>query len=149
MAFFDDDAVATWAATATALDNCDGTVTVTPSYTPPTSNCDQVVTVTFTAVDACGNTGTATATFTVDDQIAPVVTPPSNLAPMACFDDAAVATWAATATALDNCDATLTVTTSFSSPSSNHQNLVTFPTPGVYDCGNTGTATATFTVDDQ
>ena len=67
MACFDAAAVDAWAAAATATDNCDATVTVTHSYTMPTAGCDQVITVTFSATDACGNTGTATATFTVDD----------------------------------------------------------------------------------
>ncbi|MFZ2286037.1 MAG: gliding motility-associated C-terminal domain-containing protein, partial [Bacteroidales bacterium] len=42
------------------------------------AGCDQVITVTFTAVDSCGNTGTATATFTVDDEVAPIINCPAT-----------------------------------------------------------------------
>src|SRR5512140_2447734 len=149
MACFDAGAVATWAAAATATDNCGGTMTVTPSYTAPASNCNQVVTVTFSSTDNCGNTGTATATFTVNDNIAPVVTPPANLAPMACFDAGAVATWAAAATATDNCGGTMTVTPSYTAPASNCNQVVTVTFSSTDNCGNTGTATATFTVNDN
>ena len=75
---FDAAAVDTWAAAATATDNCDANVSVTHSYTIPAAGCDQVITVTFSATDVCGNTGTATATFTVDDQTAPSITCPSD-----------------------------------------------------------------------
>jgi ribosomal protein S26 len=68
---YDATAVATWIATASALDNCDGSVAVTSDYTPPTSNCNQTVTVTFMATDVCGNSSTATKTFLVDDTEGP------------------------------------------------------------------------------
>ncbi|MCW0485096.1 hypothetical protein, partial [Gaoshiqia sediminis] len=57
---FDATQVDSWTATATASDNCDGDVTVSASYTAPTGNCAQSITVTFTATDACGNTATET-----------------------------------------------------------------------------------------
>jgi large repetitive protein len=64
--------VSAWAATATATDNCSGTLNVTPSWSAPATNCNQTVTVTFTAMDACGNVATATKDFNVND-----ITPPA------------------------------------------------------------------------
>ena len=58
MECFNAAAVDAWTATASATDNCGGTVTVTPSYTAPVDNCNRTVTVTFTATDACGKTAT-------------------------------------------------------------------------------------------
>ena len=149
MACFDAAAVDTWAAAATATDNCDANVTVTHTYTMPTAGCDQLITVTFSATDACGNTGTATATFAVDDNVAPVVTAPTAPLAMACFDAAAVDTWAAAATATDNCDATVTVTHTYTMPTAGCDQVITVTFSATDACGNTGTATATFAVDDN
>src|SRR5205814_4410300 len=43
--------VSAWTATASATDNCGGSATLTPSYTPPPDNCNRTVTVTFTVRD--------------------------------------------------------------------------------------------------
>jgi hypothetical protein len=149
MECFDATAVATWAATASANDNCDGTLTVTPTYTAPTDNCNQTVTVTFTATDACGNIGTVTKGFTVDDNTAPVVTVPAADLSMECFDATAVATWAATASANDNCDGTLTVIPTYTAPTDNCNQTVTVTFTATDACGNIGTVTKVFTVDDN
>ena len=149
MECFDATAVATWAATASANDNCDGTLTVTPTYTAPADNCNQTVTVTFTATDACGNIGTATKDFIVDDNTAPVLTVPAADLTMECFDVAAVATWAATASANDNCDGSLSVTPTYIAPADNCNQTVTVTFTATDACGNIGTATKDFTVDDN
>src|SRR3989442_5678222 len=81
---FDATAVAAWAATASANDNCTGSVAVTPSYTAPADNCNRTVTVTFRATDACGNVGTATKPFTVNDTTAPVVAVPASALSLQC-----------------------------------------------------------------
>jgi gliding motility-associated-like protein len=149
MECFDATAVAIWAATASANDNCDGTLTVTPTYTAPADNCNQTVTVTFTATDACGNIGTATKDFTVDDNTAPVVTVPAADLAMECFDATDVAIWIATASANDNCDGTLTVTPTYTAPADNCNQTVTVTFTATDACGNIGTATKDFTVDDN
>src|SRR5690606_41669630 len=66
--------------------------------------------VTYTAVDAAGNTGTATQTVTVVDETAPVVTAPatSQVASNANCESTDVALGNASAT--DNCTADLEVT---------------------------------------
>jgi hypothetical protein len=75
---FNAATVKTWTDTASANDNCAGSVTVTATYTPPANNCNQTVTVTFTTQDACGNPATATKTFTVNDTTAPGITCPKD-----------------------------------------------------------------------
>jgi hypothetical protein len=65
-------AIVTFLNSATASDNVDGTI-------PPTNNSPVlfplgVTTVTFSATDSSGNTGTAQATVTVVDQTPPVIT---------------------------------------------------------------------------
>jgi len=110
MQCYNSTAVANWAATASAADLCDGNVAVTPTWTAPVDNCNRTVTVTFTATDLCGNTSTATKTFLVNDDTAPVVTVPAAALTMQCYSASAVATWAATASATDNCDGSVAVT---------------------------------------
>jgi len=62
---------------------------VAPRYTAPANNCNQTVTVTFTATDSCGNVGTATKDFTVNDTTKPVVTVPAGTLALQCLDPAA------------------------------------------------------------
>jgi large repetitive protein len=76
---FDAALVTAWTATATATDNCSSAVRVTPTYTPPADNCNKTVTVTFTAVDECGNTATAAKSFSVNDDQPPGLTCPANI----------------------------------------------------------------------
>src|SRR5690606_30795043 len=63
--------------TLTAQDNCDGEITVTGtdiSNKINNENCtnNQIITRTWTFVDACGNSSSATQTINVTDNIAPV-----------------------------------------------------------------------------
>ncbi|PLX28536.1 MAG: hypothetical protein C0600_09620, partial [Ignavibacteria bacterium] len=148
MECYDASAVQTWASNATALDNCDGSVSVSANWTPPPDNCNQTVTVTFTAVDNCGNIGTATKDFLVDDNTPPVITVPSTSPTMECYDAAAVRTWADMATALDNCDGSVVVTPTWTAPPDNCNRTVTVTFTAVDNCMNVGTATKTFLVND-
>jgi len=149
MECFDASLVSAWAATASATDDCSGSRPVTPSYTVPLSNCNQIVIVTFTSIDLCGNTSTATRDFTVDDNTAPVITPPSENLSLMCFDAIQVAAWAATASATDNCGGTITVIPSYTAPLSNCNQTVTVTFTASDGCGNTSTATRNFTVNDN
>ena len=62
---------------ASASDDVDGSLTPTPDITGPFAV--GATTVTWSATDGAGNTGTATQTVTVTDTTAPVVTPPANI----------------------------------------------------------------------
>ena len=149
MSCFDASLVAAWAATASAVDNCSGSLPVTPTYTAPTGNCNQVITVTFTATDACGNVGTATKNFTVNDDEDPIITLPSTDLTLDCFDASAVAAWAATASAVDNCSGSLPVTPTYTAPTGNCNQVITVTFTATDACGNVGTATKSFTVNDD
>src|SRR5207247_4348064 len=84
MECFSAATVSAWTATASAADNCGGSVTLTPSYTPPPDNCNRTVTVTFTATDNCGKTATATKDFLVNDTTPPTITVPPTALTMEC-----------------------------------------------------------------
>ncbi len=146
-----DAAIATFLTGATASDLVSGNV-------PPTNNAPAtfplgVTTVTFSATDAQGNTGTATATVTVVDQTAPVVTPPANIT-VAAVDaygtpatDPYIAAFLNGATATDNVDGAIAPTNNAPAQFPIGATLVTFTAVDAY--GNTGTATATVTVQNQ
>ena len=91
MACFNAATVEAWNATATALDACDGAVTVTATYTTPTGNCEATVVVTFTATDACSNAATSTKSFTVD-HVTPPVVPANGAKTVSCPADAVAPT---------------------------------------------------------
>ena len=70
------DAIAAFLAGASAVDNVDGTLPVTNDG-PGVFPLGETV-VTFSATDAVGNLGTATASVTVTDQTAPEITAPAD-----------------------------------------------------------------------
>jgi gliding motility-associated-like protein len=149
MSCFDATLVNEWAATAFATDNCDEYVEVIPTYTAPLGNCEETVLVTFTATDDCGNIGTASKTFTVDDNIAPEVYAPEYSLTMTCYDASQVAEWIAQATAYDNCSGSLAVSSDFTAPIDNCNETVTVTFTATDDCGNVGISTQTFIVNDN
>ncbi len=59
-------------AVVTAVDNCDNDVSVEFSEESVPGNCGSVVTYTWTATDACGNTASAQRTFALTDNEGPV-----------------------------------------------------------------------------
>ena len=58
----------------TAVDNCDGSITVSPVDVTTTSSCANNFTIlrTWTFTDVCGNSSSVNQTITVNDNIAPV-----------------------------------------------------------------------------
>ena len=94
------------AATVTASDNCDATLTVNYQETSNsvTEGCGTIVS-TWTVTDNCGNSTTATQTITVQDTQPPTLVGVPADVTVECTAIPA----AATVTASDNCDATLTV----------------------------------------
>jgi hypothetical protein len=137
MECFNSQVVDAWTATATANDNCDGTVSVTASYQAPATNCNQVVTVSFTASDIAGNVATSTATFTVDDQTPPVY---ASIQPFTASCSSVslqndLGLWLASVSATDNCGLAVNISNDFAN--------LTLPVTG---CGS---ITVTFTATDQ
>ncbi|MET0000115.1 MAG: HYR domain-containing protein [Candidatus Thiodiazotropha lotti] len=81
--------------TATATDNVDGSLTPTPNQSGPFGVGTH--TVTWSATDSAGNTGSATQTVTVQDTAAPVITAPADVS-VTATPPATVAIGTATAT---------------------------------------------------
>src|SRR5215471_4548870 len=101
---------------ATASDNCSGSLTPTASDSPVGSTgCARAQTRTWTAVDGCGNSGTASRTVTWTFDVTPPVVTPTSTASTALGCNPTTATISGTldgATAVDNCDGALTPTSS-------------------------------------
>ncbi len=66
-------------ASATATDNCDNAPAVTYTDSRTGGSCNGVITRTWTATDACGNTASTTSTVTIVDTTVPVITAPPNM----------------------------------------------------------------------
>jgi hypothetical protein len=142
--------ISAFLAGATATDNVDGALSVSNDGLPvfPLGE----TTVTFSATDAAGNIGTETATVTVTDQTAPVLTAPADGTVPAtdgngtAATDAAIVAWVESATATDNVDSSLTITNDAPAILPMGATLVTFTVTDA--AGNTSTATATATIAD-
>ncbi len=140
-----------WLDSATAQDNLDGSVAVSndaPAVLPLGATL-----VTFTASDTLGNSASATATLTVTDQTAPLVTAPADITvgtteASVPASDPAIATFLAGATVSDNVDSGLATTDD--APAEfliGTTTLVTFTATD--NAGNTDSASASVTVQDQ
>jgi hypothetical protein len=143
--------IAAFLAGATATDNVDGALAVTNDGLAvfPLGE----TTVTFSATDAAGNVGTDSATVTVTDQTAPVLTAPvDGVVPATdangtAATDPAVVAWVESAVATDNVDTDLTITNNAPAVLPLGATVVTFTVTDA--AGNTTTATATATVADK
>ncbi len=95
---------------ATATDNCGGTVTITHTDSPTPANCtgNPGIARIWTATDACGNSASCTQSITFVDTTAPVITCPANVQLQCGASTAPANTGSATAT--DNCGGTVTIT---------------------------------------
>ncbi|WP_409024896.1 beta strand repeat-containing protein, partial [Flavobacterium sp.] len=124
---------------ASASDICSN-VTWSNDFNALANDCSAAVTVTFTATDDCGNATSTSATFTVQDIIAPTIDIVAANATVECDGNGnpeALTAWLASnggASASDVCS-NITWTNSFTELSDG--------------CGNTGTATVTFTATDD
>ncbi|MFN5620140.1 MAG: hypothetical protein ACK478_02455, partial [Flavobacteriales bacterium] len=117
----------------TATDNCSGVVEVViAGESISGSGCSRVVTRTYSATDDCGNTSTFVQTIQLTDDIAPVVTNP----PVAVTRDCNQPIPSYTPQWTDNCDASLTLTsTTFAIPI-NCATQITNRYTATDDCGN-------------
>ena len=148
----------TWAGGATASDVCGGNITLTFAVQDDDETCEgsTVLTYVFTAVDECGNSSTATGTYTIVDTTDPIISAPADLH-LNCNDDigAFVTDWLDNYNVYDNCSnaADIVVTNDFDAssipdPACDVDMLVTWTAAD--DCGNTSTASAhLFIVDDE
>ena len=138
---------------ATATDNCDAAPVVTFSDVMFTGQCpnDDIITRTWLAVDACGNSTTGVQYILVEDNVAPVLVGVPADVTVAC--DAVPAP--ANVTATDNCDPMPMV--SFTEVSSQNPDLsvcghytytITRTWTATDACGNSTSSTQTIQVED-
>jgi gliding motility-associated-like protein len=124
---------------ATASDACSTTLTWTNNYNGATSDCSSPIEVIFTVSDGCGNSTSTSATYAIQDVIAPEITTPAADLTVECDglgNMTDLQTWLegnAGATAFDKCSA-VTWSNDFDGLSD--------------ECGATGSATVTFTATD-
>jgi hypothetical protein len=131
----------------TATDNCVNEVNVTSSFVDAGSGCNVTRTITWTAADACGNSSSASRTFTLSDSSAPVLAGLPNDATVMCGalpegDDYAVF-------ANDNCDNAVTILFSHTDAASGCNVARTITWTATDDCGNSSSASRTFTSSDE
>ncbi|MFV8377112.1 hypothetical protein ACNQGC_17535, partial [Flavobacterium sp. GSP11] len=134
-------------AQATATDNCTvASLTFADVTTPGNCPANYSITRTWTAMDGCGNTSTATQTINVQDITAPVI---AALPAPSTINCPALPAFAQ-ATATDTCDASVTLTfNDVTTPGNCAGNYsVTRTWTATDDCGNFSTATQTINVQD-
>ena len=125
---------------ASATDNVDGTVSVTPDNTGPFAVGSNVIT--WTARDSANNTATATQMITVRDTTPPTVNAPADISVVATGTLTGVVL--GTATAIDLVDGSLTAIPGPAGPYTVGVHLVTWQASD--NAGNTGTAQQVVTV---
>ncbi|MCI0743799.1 MAG: HYR domain-containing protein, partial [Verrucomicrobia subdivision 3 bacterium] len=134
------------AAGGTASDNCDENLSYSCSDGPLIGGiCGGTITRTHTVTDDCGNSVSCTQIITVNDTTPPMITCPAG-GPVQCLADIPAA---GGATATDNCDTDVTITSS-TGPLVGDAcgGTVTRTHTATDDCGNTATCTQVFTVND-
>ena len=135
-------------ATVSATDNCDANVTVTSTQSRADGSCadSYILTRIWTATDNCGNTSTGSQVIVVQDVTAPVlVDVPANLT-VECSTVPAIATVSAT----DNCDPSVTVTSTQSRADGSCADsyILTRIWTATDNCGNTSTGSQVIVVQD-
>ncbi|MBW6491252.1 MAG: HYR domain-containing protein [Lentimicrobium sp.] len=143
-----------WLNSAVAEDNC-GVVSVTNNFQGLNDLCGStgLATVTWTAVDECGNFEMVTATFAIFDYTAPVF----NIIPqdiiVSCDGNGNAAdlnTWLENVSAIDACSE-VTITNNFTGLSDlcGTTGIATVTWTATDDCNNSVTTSATFTIIDE
>jgi len=132
----------------TVTDNCDPNPVITfVSDVPSGTSCPMTITRTYKATDFCGNESTCTQLITVDDQIPPVITCPTDLT-VECMGDVP-AYDIGMVTATDNCGGTPVVEWVSDSPVGTCPTVITRVYKATDDCGNEAFCQQIITVDDQ
>ncbi|MDA9984106.1 hypothetical protein N9E29_03275, partial [Porticoccaceae bacterium] len=143
--------ITAYLAAANGSDNVDSSVTIT-------SNANSLfplgaTTVVFSAIDSSGNLGAASSIVTVTDQTAPaIITPePTTIAALdangTASSDSAVVSFIASASATDNVDSNLSISTDAPTQLALGTTTVVFSATDA--AGNTSTESTTITVADQ
>ncbi|WP_299782488.1 gliding motility-associated C-terminal domain-containing protein [uncultured Formosa sp.] len=140
-----------------ATDNCSG-ITWTNNYDSTIPMCNESVTVEFTVTDACGNSISQSATYTVLDETGPVIETEPEALVMECNENSenVLNTWLTSnggGLATDACSTDVTWSNDFNEDTFNLQscgedNATTVTFTATDFCGNITTTTATITVID-
>jgi gliding motility-associated-like protein len=144
------NAITAWLANnggATATDTCSD-VTWSNDFNALSNDCSTAVTVIFTATDQCGNKATTSATFSVQDNTAPVVPQAPANETVACASSIPVAQ---TLTTIDNCNGQMTAQGVDSIAPGNCPNSFILTRTWTFTdaCNNTSSVSQTITVDDE
>ncbi|MBX7050626.1 MAG: T9SS type A sorting domain-containing protein [Flavobacteriales bacterium] len=131
----------------TATDNCVNEVTVTSTQSDQGSGCNITRTITWTAVDGCGNSVSASRTFTSQDNIPPVLSGLPENGSVACGGLPNTTEYFVAAT--DNCDQNVAINVTAQDVGSGCNVVRTMTWTATDDCGNQTTATRTFTTQDN
>ncbi|MGJ8593827.1 MAG: HYR-like domain-containing protein [Aquaticitalea sp.] len=134
-------------AQATASDLCsEVTLTYNDVTTPGNCEGEYSITRTWTAMDACGNSSTATQTINVEDNTAPVIDALPETSTIECPAEPGFAQ----ATASDLCsEVTLTYNDVTTPGECEGEYSITRTWTATDDCGNSSTATQTINVEDN
>ncbi|UUC44502.1 HYR-like domain-containing protein [Flavobacterium cerinum] len=132
---------------AVASDNC-GPVKWSNNFSTLGNNCSDSVTVIFTATDACNNTSTTQATFTVNDNVPPVAPTPPAAVTVSCGGDVPAMI---SLTANDNCSGAITVQGQDATTPGNCPNSYTIVRTWTFTdaCGNTSSVSQNINVNDN
>jgi len=146
---------------AVGIDNCstpaEVLITFSDISTQGTTGCTQymyMITRTWTATDACGNSSTCLQIITIEDSTPPVITCPADLT-IECDEDTSP-TNTGVATGTDNCSAvaeilitTSDVSTQGTSGCSQYDYTITRTWTATDACGNSSTCSQVVTVEDS
>ena len=133
------------AATLTAMDNCNSTITGVPTDEVTPGDCPNsfVVTRTWTFTDECGNASTVSQTITVDDTEAPVLSNPPTDVTIECGQD--IPTYSPEWT--DNCG-TFTEEATSGIAIDTCAEIQFFTYTATDECGNSTSVSWTITIED-
>jgi hypothetical protein len=124
---------------ATATDNCDAEVAIVSDPPLPANLPAGIRIITYTATDDAGNIATCTTTVTVVDNVAPVITCPDFT--ILTADENCMAVFNEPATAVDNCDMDVTITSDPPLPATFDEGEYTVTFTATDDAGNTAMCT--------
>jgi gliding motility-associated-like protein len=132
----------------TAVDNCQGDITVTGTdSTNNTDPCNVVITRTWTFTDACNNASSVSQTINVSDNTAPIAPSAPATANYQCLADVPAP---GDLTAVDNCQGNITVTGTDSTNNTDPCNVVITRTWTFTDaCNNASSVSQTINVSDS
>ena len=135
----------------TVSDNCDPNPTVVHLGDVASGTCPKIITRTWRATDACGNTNDCAQTITVHDTIAPTVTicPTNRVLSVDGSCQGLVPDLRGELMATDNCGGTVTISQSPAPGSANGLGSLTVTLYAVDGCDNTNSCAAIITFADQ